>query len=154
MKCNKCGSENLENVNYCTNCGTKIAVENNENKIVENNTNNSKNKIPVLSWVSLGLLCMQLIGFLCMINSFLYKFIGSKLSIIFELPYVVASLILAIISRVKNKDKMSLILIIVDSVVIFITIVFIILAAILAAYTITSIINMFEGCATQDLEIP
>lgn len=46
----------------------------------------------------------------------------SKLLFIFAFPYVIVSLILAIISRVRNKDKMSLALIIVDAVIIFIAI--------------------------------
>jgi len=33
MKCDKCGFENLENAEYCQECGTKIKPEENKTRI-------------------------------------------------------------------------------------------------------------------------
>lgn len=100
---------------------------------------------------------MQLLCFICQFSGLLYKYVHSKLLFIFEFPYIIVSLILAIISMVKNKDKMFLVLIIVDITVIFIIIFFIVLAVILFASLInacltpnssvnSSINEIFDGC--------
>ena len=137
MKCINCGDENKNSANFCSNCGTKLEqnIQSNQN-VSSQNANNSK--IPTLSWVSLGFLCMQLFCFFCQNAGFTFKTVHSKASFVFEFPYIIVSLILAIISRVKNKDRMSLAVIIVDAIVIFIVIIFIILAAILFASVINS----------------
>lgn len=154
MKCINCGNESKENDNFCTNCGVRlgqsieISTENNVTNESVNlqSKNTNKKRIPTLSWISLGFLGMQLFCFLCQFNGFLYKNVYSKLLFIFEFPYVIVSLILAIISRVKNKDKMSLVLIIVDSVVIVIAIIFIVLAVLL-------MISVINACSDPNSQI-
>ncbi len=169
MKCNNCGTNIENNKNFCPNCGIKIEQtiqQNQENSVQngvvsENNNlqtqNASKEKKNTLSWISLGFLVMQLFCFICQFSGLLYKYVYSKLLFIFEFPYIIVSLILAIISRAKNKDKMSLVLIIVDITVIFILIIFIVLAVILFASLInacltpnssvnSSINEIFDGC--------
>lgn len=151
MKCINCGKENKDNTNFCSNCGVKleqkIQKESAQNGNIDikqiQNTNNKK--IPTLSWVALGFLCMQLLCFLCQYVEFLYKYVYSKVLFLFEFPYVIVSLILAIISRVINKDKMSLALIIVDAIIIVIVI------CLLAIFAI-ALGRMFSDCFTPGSE--
>ena len=124
MKCSNCGNENNVRDSFCSKCGNKLSQ-------VEQKVKKSDNKkIPTLSWIALSLLCMQLFCFICFFNSFLYKYIYSNLLFIFEFPYTIVSLILAIISRIKNKDKMSIALIIANLLIIIIVIAFIATTAI------------------------
>lgn len=154
MFCSNCGKENSNDSKFCTNCGVKlgqpiaVSIENNlTNESVNlQSKNTNKKKIPTLSWISLGFLGMQLFCFLCQFNGFLYKCVYSKLLFIFEFPYVIVSLILAIISRVKNKDKMSLVLIIVDTVVIVLAIIFIVLAVLL-------LVSVINACSDPNSQI-
>ncbi len=149
MKCINCGKENKNNTNFCSNCGVKleqqIQQDSTQNGNIDikqiQNTNNKKK--PTLSWVSLGFLCMQLLCFLCQYVEFLYKYVYSKLLFMFEFPYIIVSLILAIISRVKNKDKMSLVLIIVDAIIIGIVI------CLLAIFAI-ALANLYSSCSNYN----
>ena len=144
MKCSKCNYENQEHSNFCNNCGSKLEISNTteENSNLQNE-NNKKKKIPALSWVSFGFLLMQLFCFLCQFSQIINKHIYSKLLFIFELPYVLVSLILAIISRIKNKDTMSLVVLIIDSVIISLAIIFVIIAVIF-------IISLVNACSNPN----
>ena len=152
MKCNYCGNEINKDAKFCPDCGARIENSIQQEKMLDSNndsykqkTPENKNKIPVLSWISFGFLCMQLLSYIFLFNRALYNSIYSKFLYIFEIPYVLVSFVLAIISRVKNKDNMSLVLIIIDSVLIALSIIFLILAVIL----LVSIINeIIEGCGS------
>lgn len=76
---------------------------------------------------------------------FVSIFIGFASSIkwFFELPWLLASLILAIISRVKYKDKMSKVLIIVDAILMVLEIILFIIAIIFLSLLVA---NFIEGC--------
>ena len=66
-----------------------------------------------------------------------------QLNFLRYLPYVLVALILAIISKCKYNDKLSLIMIIIDAVLIGIIIIFIILNILIIAAAFESVIN---GC--------
>ncbi len=68
-----------------------------------------------------------------------------SLSFLGKIPYVIISLILAIISRCKYADKLSLIMIITDAVIIGMEIIFLILMVLFFAIAIDSIIT---GCTS------
>ena len=107
----------------------------------ENNLNIAKDNIKLaktkLSFASLILTILQ----------FVIPFITSsveQLSFLRKLPYVLVALILAIISKCKYNDKLSLTMIIIDSVLIGVTIILGILSILFFAAAIESIIN---GCS-------
>lgn len=151
MKCINCGKENKDNTNFCSNCGVKLEQQiqkesaQNGNINIKQIQNTNNKKIPTLSWIALGFLCMQLLCFLCQYVEFLYKYVYSKVLFLFEFPYIIVSLILAIISRVINKDKMSLALIIVDAIIIVIVI------CLLAIFAI-ALGRIFSSCFTPGSE--
>lgn len=143
MKCINCGNENKDNTNFCSNCGVKLEQQiqqepaQNGNIDIKQIQNTNNKKIPTLSWVASGFLCMQLLCFGGLyVDIMVYE---SKLLFIFAFPYVIVSLILAIISRVRNKDKMSLALIIVDAVII-------IIAICLLVIFVIALGKMFSSC--------
>lgn len=109
--------------------------QNNNNNINVAKHNNKISKTN-LSFASLILTILQLImPFVASLSEHL-SFLGT-------LPYIIAALILAIISKCKYDDKLSLIMIIVDTVLIGITIVFTILAILLFASVLEA---LFSGC--------
>lgn len=68
-----------------------------------------------------------------------------SLSFLEKIPYVIISLILAIISKCKYSDKLSLIMIIINAIIIGLEIIFLILMVLFFATAIDSIIT---GCTS------
>lgn len=135
MYCSKCGTKNETSSNFCINCGSKLDGTNNTITNVDNNVNNNDLQSTNLSIASL----------VCLIVKFVSIFIGfaSSSKWFFELPWLLASLILAIISRVKYKDKMSKVLIIVDAILMVLEIILFIIAIIFLSLLVA---NFIEGC--------
>lgn len=109
----------------------------------ENNSNKTKDNIKLaktkLSVASLILTILQAV--MPLIASYI-----KQLNFLGNLPYVLAALILAIISKCKYNDKLSLIMIIVDAVLIGVIIMLIILSFLIFAAAINSIMN---GCSGE-----
>ena len=147
MKCSKCGTKNDDNFKFCSNCGNKIEVKDeivNTVVINEEKTINEtkKKKIPVLSWLAFYFLMAKILvtiisgvitynmysNYESMLDYDSLSYNGlTGLAFLRLIPFLTASLVLSIISRVKNKDTMSLVIMIID----IILIVLIIVAAIL-----------------------
>lgn len=128
MYCSKCGKENNNTSNFCKSCGAKLEK-------VKNNT--KQNNPPTLSILSLIFCILQ----------FVATFIASKinyLDFLYNIPWVVISLVLAIISRCLYKDTLSLVLIIVDVVLIVLIIIGFIL---LFFFLISALETMLFGCS-------
>lgn len=106
----------------------------------ENNINLAKDNKQLgktkLSFASLILTILQVV--MPMITSFI-----EPLSFLGQLPYIIVALILAIISKCKYNDKLSLVMIVVDAVLIGMGIIFLMLALLFFAAAIESIIS---GC--------
>ena len=136
MYCNKCGTKNENDSNYCINCGNKLE----NNNVIFNNSNNSINNDGVVEKTNLSIASLVCLGI-----KFLSVFVGfiSSSKWFFELPWLLISLVLAIISRVKYKDKMSKILIIVDSILLVIEIILFIIVMIILTIFVS---EMIEGC--------
>ena len=134
MKCPNCGGDLQENDIYCGKCGTKI-------KDVDNKISN---KVPVISWVSLGFLIVGVVSFILggILDSADYY--NEILEHILYFPYVFVSLIISIIGRVLNKDKLSLIVLIIDAVLI---ILFVIFSVIMVLFFVSAINSLVEGCS-------
>lgn len=114
MYCSKCGKENDNTGKFCGNCGEKIEIKEQVQNI--NIKNNKKMGSTNLSIISLIFCILQ----------FAATFIASEIPILeflYNIPWVLISLVLAIISRCKYKDTMSLVLIIIDSILIILMII-------------------------------
>ena len=112
MYCNKCGKENNNTNKFCIGCGEKL-----ENNIIDEKK--EKKGYSNLSIVSLIFCILQ----------FVLTFISSKiefLSFLSNIPWILISLVLAIISRCIHKDTMSLIMIIIDAILIVLLIILLI----------------------------
>jgi len=129
MRCINCGIENEENNKFCINCGSKLQMSDKKN-----------NKMPTLSIVAL-------IFFIAQFLSFPLKFILGKF--VLNMPYTLISLIFAIISRIKNNDKVSLVIIIVDYVIISLSIIFMIILFFFAAYLFKTALGSLDGCSNM-----
>lgn len=152
MFCSNCGKKNDDNSKFCSDCGN--VLENNISNNTYNNQNipnyynnptptynvptntynvNNKKKVPVLSWVSLSLLLTKvlisiIVGIVTYNYTYNYSYNSySGLSIFSYLPLLTASLVTSIVSRVKNKDTMSLVVMIVDIVLIALAIIIVII---------------------------
>lgn len=138
MYCNKCGTKNENDSIYCVNCGNKL-VNNNE---IVNNSNNSINSNGLVEKTNLSIASLVCLGI-----KFLSIFVGfvSSSKWFFELPWLLISLVLAIISRVKYKDKMSKILIIVDSILLVIEIILFIIIMIILSIFISEVVGGCNG---------
>lgn len=143
MNCNNCGYKNEKNSNFCMNCGVKLEnVQNIEEEQAK--VNDVKQKVSVLSWIAFSLL---LIGIFCSICRFNINISNKNiLYYIINLPWIVTSLILAIISRVKNKDKMSIVIVIIDTIILAIRVICIIVLAIL----FVSVINACNDYVSEN----
>lgn len=134
MKCPKCGEDVQENDIYCGKCGTKI----------KNIENTIPNKVPIISWVSLGFLVLEVLVFICGMVLSSMDYANKELDYLLYFPYILISLIMAIIGRVLNKDKLSLIVLIIDVVLIVLFVIF----SIITVFFFISVINSFvEGCS-------
>ena len=102
MYCSKCGSKNEDTSKFCINCGEKLEIT----TAIDGNINNEKK----LSKTNLSIASL-----VCLVISFIATPAGYFLQIkrLYEVPWFFISLILAIISRVKYKDKMSKVLIVI-----------------------------------------
>ena len=134
MKCLNCGGDLQESDIYCGKCGTK--VKNVENKIT--------NKVPTISLVSLVFLIIGVLTFISgMILSSL-DYSNKILDFVLYFPYILISLIIAIVGRVMNKDKLSLIVLIVDAILIILFVIFFIVTFFFFIHVISLIV---EGCS-------
>ncbi len=121
MKCKNCGKENEDQSNFCSNCGQQLQgdVIQKDNPKDNNQTKNSS-----LSWISLGLLIWQIIIFI--ISNFV-DIQNTVINFIFKFPWILAALILTIVSRCIYKDSLSKYLLITEIVLIAIAIILIII---------------------------
>ena len=113
--------KNNRDIQYMQQFGGFMKKENNEEK---NKISSTK-----LSKVSLIFLILE----------FAVSFISEQvdaLNFLNEIPYLIISLVLAIISQCKDKDKLSLAIIIVDSVLILLSIIILIVASLSIAVSI------------------
>lgn len=134
MKCPNCGGDLQESDIYCGKCGIK--VKNVENKIT--------NKVPTISLVSLVFLIIGVLTFISgMILSSL-DYSNKILDFVLYFPYILISLIIAIVGRVMNKDKLSLIVLIVDAILIILFVIFFIVTFFFFIHVISLIV---EGCS-------
>lgn len=103
MYCSKCGSKNEDISKFCINCGEKLEIT---TAIGDNNINSEKK----LSKTNLSIASL-----VCLVISVIATPAGYVIQIkrLYEVPWFFISLILAIISRVKYKDKMSKVLIVI-----------------------------------------
>lgn len=130
MYCNKCGKENNNANKFCISCGEKIEVldqTHNKEKIGSSN----------LSIISLVFCIVQFISTFIFSNIEFLKFFS-------KVPWIIISLILAIISKCKYNDRLSLIMIIIDIILI---VLYIILIIIFFFLFISLIESLLEGCA-------
>ena len=146
MFCSNCGKKNESYSKFCSECGnilesnasnSSVYASNQNINVVPNNTytvtNNDRKKVPVLSWISLSLLLAKVILSIIIgivsYNSYNYSYGYSYLSIslLSYLPLLTASLVTSIVSRVKNKDTMSLVVMIVDIVLIALAIIIVVI---------------------------
>lgn len=162
MYCSKCGKKLDEGVKFCSGCGNKIVDEivnipsmSKQKDVVTTNktniTSTEKKKIPALSWVSLGLLLAKLlvtiISYVLSYNAVLtytedyysndYNYF-SELGFLSLIPFLTASLVTSIVSRVKHKDTMSLVVMIVDIVLIALAIIGVIIVLWFVSSTIAA----------------
>ena len=129
MYCRNCGFKNEENSRFCGSCGSELHANyiNQNNGINIVNSDNKKKGIPVLSWISFGLLMFKILTIVISIIAY-----NSNFSIyLMWIPSLLGSLITAIISRVMNKDTMSLVVMIIDIILIALGILAIILFVII-----------------------
>ena len=128
MYCRNCGFKNEENSRFCGSCGSELYSNVNQFSVVNNvNQANTKKGIPVLSWISFGLLMFKLLIIVISIIAYNSNFS----TYLMWLPCLLGSLITAIISRVMNKDTMSLVVMIIDIILIALGIIAIILFVII-----------------------
>ncbi|MBR6690647.1 MAG: zinc ribbon domain-containing protein [Bacilli bacterium] len=108
MYCKNCGRENNNIDKFCNNCGENL-YENKELTLPKE----KKNKLShtTLSLLSL-IFCAFKIAVIVLPDKLIY------LSFLRNIPWILISLVLAIVSRCKYKDTMSLIMIIIDIVLI------------------------------------
>ena len=108
----------------------------------ENNINLSINNIQLgktkLSLASLILTILQVV--MPLLASFV-----KPLSFLGQLPYIIIALILAIISKCKYNDKLSLVMIVIDAVLIGVVVIVLMLAIICFAAAIEAIIAGCDG---------
>lgn len=134
MYCSKCGKENNNTSKFCKNCGEQLEKEQVQNTNIANNK-------------KLGNTNLSIISLIFCILQFVATFIASEVPILdflYNIPWLLISLILAIISRCKYKDTMSLVLIIVDSILI----VLMIIGAIILLCFFASLFEMaITGCS-------
>ena len=141
MYCIRCGKENNDNSNYCINCGNKLEV--NKYNISKEDTIKKDN---------LGYTNLSIASLICLIVRFFSTFIGIVLSSrwIIEIPWLLVSLVLSIISRVKYKDKMSKVLLIVDIVLMVIELILFIILIIIVIFFISDIIGKWGNSEIID----
>lgn len=72
---------------------------------------NNKKKFPVLTIISLSLLLVRI---LTIIITMVFDLNHGIISILFILPFLSTSLVLAIVSRTINKDIWSIVIIVID----------------------------------------
>ena len=117
MYCSKCGNKNEETSKFCVSCGNKL-----ETSTIIN------------SDASKGLLHtnLSIASLICLLASFVATPAGYFLHVkqLYELPWFFISLTLAIISRIKYKDKMSKTLIIIDVILLGLAVIAIVLVII------------------------
>ena len=145
MYCSNCGKKNDNETKFCENCGNKLEVQ---KEIVNNNVinNNQKKKIPVLSWLSLCFLFAKvaIIIYCIFSNNYFNNYVSNYdgiydyngMSGLSYIPFLTTSLILSIVSRVKNKDTMSLVVMVIDIVLFALLIIMIIIEIIFIGVTI------------------
>ena len=115
MKCYGCNKEVDENEEYCPNCGSKVIRYSSTKKdtYVKDNYYYSSN------YYSLA------------VSFLITKFISYLVAIIFPMnliiPWTLLSLIIAIVDFVKYKDRRSIKIIIIDSIIIIIEFILLIL---------------------------
>jgi len=140
MFCSKCGNENNKESKYCAVCGASLL----ENQPIEQHQTNKKlentrlSNTP-LSFISLGCLIMQVI-----VLSFI-KNIGI-LSFLTNIPWILISLVLAIISKCKNNDKLSGIMMIIDIIGIILFIIWMIIGLLFFSFVFGELLDEFIGC--------
>ena len=140
MYCKKCGKENESVSKFCKNCGEKI-----ETKELNQNTSNN-----IVDKEKIGSTTLSIISLIFCVLQFVATFIASKVSyleFLSNIPWIIISLILAIISRCKYKDTMSLVMIIIDSVLIVLMIIGVIILFWFFA-------NLFEIALTGCSQLP
>ncbi len=114
MVCNNCGTENQENVKFCSECGAKLnniekdAKQVTEQNISENNSNKSQRKYNTSGIV---MLC---IGIVCLIDTIVEIMMGSKS---FGILVIGPSLIIGGLYFMHNKKKKHWIVYIVVAIV-------------------------------------
>lgn len=159
MYCIKCGKKLENDDKFCDNCGT--AVDNNlQNNIPQSQTSTPKistkdnQKITDFMKWSLVFLAMRF-------ASYFFYSISLKTNIeilikiantIYMVPWLVISLIFAIISRVKYKDKLSstficinIVLIIIGFIILCMAVIFFFFISIAFGYFM---IELLEGCTS------
>ena len=122
MICNNCNKLNEEGNKFCKYCGSKLDSANVNNQIISINNSENKGKKSFLPWISLGLMLLKL--FLIVLTAF-FPDVRILLYLNF-IPLLIGSLILSIISRVINKDKLSLLIMIVDIILIVVLFIFVV----------------------------
>ncbi|MBQ9071589.1 MAG: zinc ribbon domain-containing protein [Bacilli bacterium] len=134
MYCGNCGKENDNTSKFCENCGKNIERK----EIIQDNNivDNKKIGSTTLSILSLVFCIVQVVS-IFITNTF------DGLDFLTSIPWIIVSLVLAIISRCKYKDTMSLVMIIIDSVLI----VLMIIGAIILFWLFISLFEvLLTGC--------
>lgn len=137
MYCNKCGRENNNTNKFCISCGKKL----------ETNKVNIEQSIKEPKKTRLGHTTLSLLSLIFCILQFVISFIASKvnfLEFLNNIPFILISLVLAIISRCIYKDTMSLVMIIIDSVLMVLMIIGIIL---LMIFFVAALEELATGCS-------
>ena len=140
MFCSKCGKENIKESKFCAGCGASL-LDNQPIEQHQTNKNFKKTRLSntPLSLISLGCLIMQVI-----VLSFV-KNIGI-LSFLTNIPWILISLVLAIISKCKNNDKLSGIMIIINIIVIILFIIWMVIGLLFFSFVFGELLDEFIGC--------
>jgi len=135
MYCNKCGIKNNDTNKFCINCGNNIERKINYNKVKEKLAKSE------LSLIAMYLFIANFLSYLLMGFTDLFDFLAS-------IPWIPVSLILSIISKCKYNDKLSLVMIILNCVVIGLSIIIVILVFVFFFSLFEMLINGFSGGTT------
>ena len=124
MYCINCGKKILSAGKYCSNCGSEIVKSEevvgeivNTPEIVDNSK---------LSIASLICLIIRILTF----TGSIYLNFGDN-NILMDIPWLFASLILAIISRKKYKDKLAKVMLIIDAILMVLEIIIVIIGLVM-----------------------
>ena len=145
MRCNNCGRENELDSKFCVSCGSKLEMVNS----VSNSVNTNTEEGPQHTKLSIAAL-------ICLVISFTAPPLGyyTSIKLLYEIPWFLISLVLTVISKVRYKDRMSKVLLIIELIIIGVSVVLIIVSLIFLAMIFKMLFNAIEngGCDVSAFE--